>query len=81
MIFYLQPPYEFEPLKCWYRENWKEIPRTLDCDDRYYMNLKETLKMNVASEDTEKLIFIYKALQVSENWNKPMEKLENSNRI
>jgi len=76
MIFHLQPPYEFESLKCWFRENWKELPHTLDSETRYYQNVKNTVKMNVAKEDTEMLTAIYMDLQIEDNWNEPMKQIE-----
>ena len=90
MIFHLQPPYEFEPLKSWFRENWKELPYTLDTETKYYMDLRNTVKTNVLAIDSvllddskqmEMLSNIYEDLKISEGWNKPMEKLEQSNRI
>jgi hypothetical protein len=93
MNFHLQPPYEYQHLKLWFRENWKELPKTLDTPHADHRDVKKAIKNNIASidkllsvhgkmnkvaESYQRILeTIYEGLKVSENWDLPMKKNEN----
>jgi hypothetical protein len=92
MNFTLSNSPAYIEIKTWFEYYIEELPFTLDAETKYYLNVKETVQMNItridyqinqnkgvnriAKSSKRTLLGIYIDLQVLENWNKPMEKIE-----
>jgi len=93
VTFQLQPPYEYAHLKLWFRENWSKLPQSLDTLHADFRDVRKSVEVNIASIDAfissgqrpnetvksykNRLITIYEGLQIHENWNLPIKKIEN----
>lgn len=76
----------YQDFRKYFATIWKELPKTLDGEDRYYQTVglniekwmkqlkksEETNDIKIGSEVTTKLHIIYRDLQVKENWNKSL---------
>lgn len=49
MNFTLNDNPSFKDLKEWFKENWEELPHTLDCDMFYITDLRSKIKKNIES--------------------------------
>ena len=91
MNFHLQQPYLFSNLKIWFLENKARLPRTLDTEHFAVIDLSKCLEVSIYAieEDIkrngkpsalakiykDRLEIIYKALQDTENHNKPLDRI------
>lgn len=53
MNFELTKPYEYEDLKTWFRENWHELPKTLDTETMRIGTVQYSVKLHVGEYDNQ----------------------------